>query len=347
MTQLSSNDYNLLLDFVGKLHVFRSRSTLRAWLLDDALPRLVPSDWLSYNEVDLLNPHNTIAVLKPESDLFFQRLFPRFKELAHQHPLIVRQMESVDFPVHKISDFLTGKAYHKLELYREVYQPMGVEYQMAATIRISPNQITAFALSRHAPDYTERDRTVLELLRPHLVVAFNNLDLLQSQRALLDGTELAMKELSSATLMVDAQGLILYHTGPGRQWIGAGSPGRLPAPIAHWLNALCTNGNREVLRWNSGGGDILIRAVPTSSPERHLLVLSKRNNSSRNGAAAGVAGLSRREQEVARWIREGKTNGQIAVIMGISPRTVQKHIENIFEKLGVDSRVAVATRLQD
>jgi DNA-binding CsgD family transcriptional regulator len=50
---------------------------------------------------------------------------------------------------------------------------------------------------------------------------------------------------------------------------------------------------------------------------------------------------------VARWIREGKTNVEIARIMGISPRTVQKHIEHIFEKLGVESRVAVATHQMD
>jgi DNA-binding CsgD family transcriptional regulator len=50
---------------------------------------------------------------------------------------------------------------------------------------------------------------------------------------------------------------------------------------------------------------------------------------------------------VARWIREGKTNAEIATIMGISPRTVQKHIEHVFEKLGVKTRVAIATRTPD
>jgi DNA-binding CsgD family transcriptional regulator len=55
--------------------------------------------------------------------------------------------------------------------------------------------------------------------------------------------------------------------------------------------------------------------------------------------------LSRRQQEVAHWIREGKTNMEIAAILGISPRTVQKHVEHIFEKLGVETRVAIATRM--
>lgn len=343
MTRLSPGDCDLLLSCVGELHAFRDRAALCEWLLDKAMPRLIPSDWLSYNEVDLLTPEKSIAVLKPKSEYFFQVLFPRFRELTHQHPLIVNQMQSANFPVHKISDFLAQDAYHRLELYQDVYRPMGVEYQIAVTIRLSASHVIAFALSRKKNDYDERDRAILELLRPHLVVAFNNLELIQNQRAKLEGTELALNELSSATLIVDLRGFILFHTGPGRQWIGATTPGRLPEKIADWLNHCFATGGRESLRWSSTFGEILIRAVPTASSERRLLVLSRQNGLPPAGASPDTNTLTRRQQEVARWIREGKTNGEIARIMGISPRTVQKHIEHIFEKLGVETRVAIAT----
>ncbi len=343
MTRLSPNDYELLLSCIGELHAFRNRAALCEWLLEKALPKLIPSDWLSYNEVDLLSPEKSVAVLKPESTNFFQVLFPRFKELTHQHPLIVNQMQSANFPVHKISDFLTQDAYHRLELYQDVYRPMGVEYQIAVTIRLSTSHVIAFALSRKKNDYDERDRTILDLLRPHLVVAFNNLELLQNQKAKLEGIELALNELSSATLIVDLKSLILFHTGPGRQWIGTTTPGRLPKEISDWLNHCFDTGAHDALRWNSIFGEILIRAVPTTSSERRLLVLSRQNTLSAPVTTSDTTTLSRRQQEVARWIREGKTNVEIARIMGISPRTVQKHIEHIFEKLGVESRVAVAT----
>jgi len=52
--------------------------------------------------------------------------------------------------------------------------------------------------------------------------------------------------------------------------------------------------------------------------------------------------LSRREIEVMSWVREGKRNGEIAVILGISPHTVRKHLENTFSKLGVETRTAAA-----
>jgi DNA-binding NarL/FixJ family response regulator len=59
--------------------------------------------------------------------------------------------------------------------------------------------------------------------------------------------------------------------------------------------------------------------------------------------------LTPREAEVLSWLAKGKTNRDIAEILGMSPRTVNKHLEHIFEKLGVETRTAaaaLASRLQ-
>lgn len=55
-------------------------------------------------------------------------------------------------------------------------------------------------------------------------------------------------------------------------------------------------------------------------------------------------GLTRREVEVLGWVTDGKTNTEIGLILSASPRTVQKHLEHIFEKLGVETRTAAAVR---
>ena len=344
MHLLSPKDYDLFLDCLQELHTFRDLPALRSWLLDKALPRLVPSDWLSYNEVDLAHPENTVAILKPESNPIFQRFFPRFQELAHQHPLITRQQQSADFPVHKISDYLSQKSYHRLELYQEVYRHLRVEYQIAATIKLEPERITAFALSRERNDYTERDRVILEMLQPHLVIALNNLTLAAERQAILNSTELVSKELSFATIIVGRQNQILYHTGPGLNWIEADRQGVLPFQISRWLNQAVISTRRQTMSLKTEAREICIRFVPTGSPQRRLLVLTA---GSRNMVPAPTNdfGLSKREMEIARWIGDGKTNTGIASILGISPRTVQKHIEHIFEKMGVKTRVAVASRL--
>ncbi len=54
--------------------------------------------------------------------------------------------------------------------------------------------------------------------------------------------------------------------------------------------------------------------------------------------------LTAREREVLQWLSGGKTNRDIGCILGISPRTVQKHLEKMYEKLGVETRTAAVTR---
>lgn len=55
-------------------------------------------------------------------------------------------------------------------------------------------------------------------------------------------------------------------------------------------------------------------------------------------------GLTRREAEVLLWIARGQSNAEIAVILRISPLTVKKHLEHVFSKLGVKTRLAAAVR---
>ncbi len=56
----------------------------------------------------------------------------------------------------------------------------------------------------------------------------------------------------------------------------------------------------------------------------------------------GFADLTRRELDVLRLVVEAKTNGEIGVVLGISEKTVEKHLDTIFRKLGVASRVEAA-----
>jgi DNA-binding NarL/FixJ family response regulator len=69
---------------------------------------------------------------------------------------------------------------------------------------------------------------------------------------------------------------------------------------------------------------------------------------SRDAATAAISAdlshyqLTPRELDVLAWIARGKTNRDIAEILGMSPRTVNKHLEHIFVKLGVETRAAAA-----
>jgi DNA-binding CsgD family transcriptional regulator len=54
--------------------------------------------------------------------------------------------------------------------------------------------------------------------------------------------------------------------------------------------------------------------------------------------------LSLREAQVLHWVSQGKTNKDIGVILEVSPRTVQKHLEHIYQKMGVETRTGAAAK---
>jgi len=73
---------------------------------------------------------------------------------------------------------------------------------------------------------------------------------------------------------------------------------------------------------------------------RNAKMLSARNHATPRPLSQ--YGLHPRETEIAGWVARGKTNPEIAVILQISPRTVEKHMEHILEKLKVENRAAAA-----
>lgn len=88
---------------------------------------------------------------------------------------------------------------------------------------------------------------------------------------------------------------------------------------------------RRLSRATGGAGPVIV-ALPPPGPERG------------RGPTGPGPGLTRREGEVLSWIAQGKTDAEIAVILAVSPRTVEKHVERILAKLGVENRTGAAAR---
>ncbi len=73
--------------------------------------------------------------------------------------------------------------------------------------------------------------------------------------------------------------------------------------------------------------------------ERLILLDEQRSDASTRRLAESCR-LTGREAEVLNWLAGGKTNRDIAEILGMSPRTVNKHLERVYVKLGVENRAA-------
>jgi DNA-binding NarL/FixJ family response regulator len=158
------------------------------------------------------------------------------------------------------------------------------------------------------------------------------------------GARQALDTLGQNSLAVDAEGNILWSTpnthsllasyGADQQWIS----NTLPIYIAPWLEA----GAVEPLLIEDLSEPLLVKTMDKEVAEERLLVIEPANKPREEDLLREKFELTPRESEVLTWISRGKTNQEIAMILDFSPRTVNKHLEQIFRKLGVENRTTAA-----
>jgi hypothetical protein len=112
-----------------------------------------------------------------------------FNRHLHEHPVIAHSGLPNTARSLRISDFLSRQQFHRLALYNEYYRPLGVEYQLSTVISISARHILAVALDRDCLDFSENERLCLDLLRPHLMQSYRNLQILKLMKGAAEGNK--------------------------------------------------------------------------------------------------------------------------------------------------------------
>lgn len=146
------------------------------------------------------------------------------------------------------------------------------------------------------------------------------------------------------TVLLDAHQRLSWCSPKAQEWLHAlqtaDRPTQAPAVRAHpWLIEVMDTG--EARMPCPGAGVLAGRYIGQSGPGESLILLSMAPTDASLQRLHNVR-LTPRESEVLSWLAKGKTNRDIADILGMSPRTVNKHLEHVFEKLGVETRSAAA-----
>jgi DNA-binding response OmpR family regulator len=116
---------------------------------------------------------------------------------------------------------------------------------------------------------------------------------------------------------------------------------RLPADIVRWL-AKAAKGEAEPHAWRHGDTVLELTYVGRLHSDEHLVRLAKEASEDATALLRRHFSLTSREAEVLLWVARGKANKDISVVLDISPRTVNKHLEQVFQKLGVENRASAA-----
>src|SRR5260221_1757991 len=193
-------------------------------------------------------------------------------------------------------------------------------------------------------DYVTKPIVIEEMLariRVHLA----NARLTQSARAALDVS-------GRFLLAVNRQGTLMWATPQAQKLLAANLAARaddelvLPQPMLQWLE--------QAQKSKAGSKTAAMASFPDNEqfrlqymgklgPNEFLLRLAKASRTHMPAEFSSELGLTTREGGVLSWLSKGKTNRDIAQILGLSPRTVDNHLEQIYAKLGVENRTAVAT----
>jgi len=180
---------------------------------------------------------------------------------------------------------------------------------------------------------------VLDVLLARIRVHLGNARLAYETRAVLDAS-------GRFLLATDRVGRVLWCTPKARQLLGASPVGAsLPSAVIEQLMRLRRSEPLAPARCpvELGGRRLECSYVSSLGPDELLFRLAETANTDSDQSILRRAfTLTSREAEVLLWISRGKPNRDIGEILNISPRTVNKHLEQIFVKLGVENRAAAA-----
>ena len=193
-------------------------------------------------------------------------------------------------------------------------------------------------------DYVTKPIVVDELLariRVHLANA-----------RIANGTRFALDATGRFLLATDRSGRFLWCTPKAKQLleelfpVQADENASLPPTIVEQLMRLRREGAKSQARstLEVGGRRLEISVLSPIGPDELLFRLTEIGTGGDEQLLQKSLSLTSRESEVLLWISRGKSNREIGEILAISPRTVNKHLEQIFVKLGVENRASAAAR---
>jgi DNA-binding CsgD family transcriptional regulator len=337
MPWLADTDVGAARGLVRAIAEARTEAEVRRRALQ-ALAELVPADLLTWDRVELATGavrHEAVpAGAEPPG------AFGALVGDAEGHPLLAAHAAGRR-PALRLSEAVEPRRLSRSELYGELLHRSGVEYGIAIGLRTGRGEAVVAGLCRTEREFSERDRDVLDLVRPGLEAALRA----AQARGRLARALAAEPPPGTAVVLLDRSGEIELSSLDAERWLAehfgaAEHPGWLPGPVARWL-ALPP---RPPLVSERDGRRLTVRLVPG---DPHALLLEEQVACFRSDAL-DCLGLSAREAEVLRAAAAIEDEAEIAWELFLSLHAVRVRLARVEAKLGVRTAAdAVARALHE
>jgi len=248
--RLSNKDFDAFQRATLELHDASGDLETFNGCLAETLLKVIPTEMFSRFDFTVSPQMGKLKMVKcfDPHDCLSHALLDWMERLFPTHPFTEYFGRSGDPTALKMSDFYNLTEFRRTEIHESFYRPLGVNRHLGLAVPSMGGTIIGLNLVGRGKDFTERDRLILNLLRPHIALANRNAE---------------------------------------RGTVRRLSPGR----------------------------------------------------------ALAAYELTPRETEIATWVVQGKSNPEIAIILNANVRTIEKHMERILEKLGVENRATAAVLL--
>jgi DNA-binding CsgD family transcriptional regulator len=362
MAYLTNSEVRSLLKFLQKLLTPCTLETLPDLILSQ-LPQVVQSELTVWTLVSFQHHKILNLVTSGSADAFeyFQVANQHFDE----HPFVLYYLQTGNGEAHSISDFISEEQLHRLEgLYQQFLQPIGMEDQMVMVlprtscskndriVSCQQKEDVVISLYRSQRGFSERERVLLNLLRPHLSQAFETAKVFTQLQQSLAQLNHTVEQLGVVT--ITSHGKVLLMTE--RAWkllkkyfqFTFQRSCCLPEHLQHWLKHQITLLSQEnsllmfckPLSIEQQEQRLIVRLIPDRIKGRYLLLLEEKKMPSLSAVELELMELTKREAEVLFWATQDKSDKEIASVLGLTIGTVKKHLEHIYQKFSVHTRTA-------
>jgi DNA-binding CsgD family transcriptional regulator len=345
VARLTHADLDAALGFVREGHAETGPDPFPTYLIE-LLRALIGSEWAAYCELDRPRRRTRARTSSPDTD--DEASEEAFWRLLDQHPLC-RAQAAGRFEALKLSDFMSRRELRRLELYSDFLRPAGVEFELEVAIPSPLENTKTFLFDHSRRDFGERERTLLNIIQPHLAQLYRAADVRRLAALALVCVEGEREPAAGGVLLVAPGDRIELASERARRLLATyfadASEGRLPDRLAAWITRARSAADAELgrrfgpLAVTRPFGTLIVDRVRLEGA--NVLILSELAAGQRQPPV-----LTRREREVLELVAEGKQNAEIAQVLWVAPSTVRKHLENIYGKLGVGTRTAAVARMR-
>lgn len=313
------------------------------------LNELVPADSIVLN---YFKPPLDLKALSLPENFVTQAQVDLVAKYGQQSPYGTYYVATRDASWKMTTDFMPIEDFHKTDLHRIALKPIGINYQMGGILAVLGDTSHVITIHRTHKNFTEHEREILNTMHPHLVTSYVNAVACSRAKQSVAEIKAVVESAPGAYGYFYQDGKLAWLQPKAESWLKeffateVVSAENIPQSLQQLVRESCVNANAPKQLEIIAGEESLLVCLG-GSPLGGVILRLERKPLTPLPRFRPLPSLSTRQNETLQWMVEGKRNSEIAAILGISERTVEKHVADVLAAMSVENRASAIIRAME